>query len=59
MTKKIIALSCGGTIDKYHFVNDIDKQIGAPQIVPILKEGNVTLEIDVIEVIRKDSINTR
>ncbi len=57
--KKITLLSCGGTIDKYQFVSDIDEQIGAPQILPILKQGNASIEFEHIELMRKDSINIK
>ncbi len=53
---RIRILACGGTIDKVYFDAKSDYEVGAPQILAILRESNVTIDFDVESVVRKDSL---
>lgn len=46
----------GGTIDKIYFDAKSSFQIGEPQILELLKEANLTLEVKVTPLLRKDSL---
>jgi len=50
-------LTTGGTIDKVYFDAKSSFQIGESPIVDLLKEANLTLEVRVTEVLRKDSLD--
>lgn len=54
---KIKILTTGGTIDKIYFDRISEFQVGDPQITAVLKEANVTLDFEVIQVLRKDSLD--
>ena len=54
---KIKILTTGGTIDKIYFDRKSEFQVGDPQIVAVLKEANVTLDFEVIQLLRKDSLD--
>ena len=54
MTIKIV--TTGGTIDKIYFDLKNEFQVGSPQIVEVLAEANVTLDYEVIQLLRKDSL---
>jgi len=53
---KIIIITTGGTIDKIYF-DKSEFQVGDPQISEVLKEANITLDYEVIPLIRKDSLD--
>ncbi|HKI50464.1 MAG TPA: asparaginase domain-containing protein [Geothermobacteraceae bacterium] len=46
----------GGTIDKLYFDAKSNFQIGDPQILELLREANLTLELKVTPLLRKDSL---
>ncbi len=49
-------LTTGGTIDKIYFDAKSSFQIGDSPIAELLKEANLTIEVKVSEVLRKDSL---
>lgn len=53
---KIRVITTGGTIDKVYFDAASAYDVGEPQVVPLLKEANVTFEYIVESVLRKDSL---
>ncbi|MCP4371427.1 MAG: asparaginase, partial [Deltaproteobacteria bacterium] len=53
---KVKIITTGGTIDKIYFDDKSEFQVGDPQIVEVLKEANITLDYDVIPLMRKDSL---
>ena len=53
---QIQILTTGGTIDKVYFDAKGGYEVGAPMVRDILAQGRVTLEIEVIELLRKDSL---
>jgi len=53
---KIVFITTGGTIDKIYFDQKSRYEVGDPQIGEVLREANVTLETEIISVIRKDSL---
>jgi L-asparaginase len=54
---KVKIITTGGTIDKIYFDDKSEFQVGDPQIVEVLKEANITLDYDVIPLMRKDSLD--
>jgi len=54
---KIKIITTGGTIDKIYFDNKSEFQVGDPQIAEVLKEANITLDYEVIPLMRKDSLD--
>lgn len=46
----------GGTIDKIYFDAKSQFQIGEPQIPEVLHEANVTIQCEVVPLMRKDSL---
>jgi L-asparaginase len=46
----------GGTIDKLYFDAKSSFQVGDPQILELLKEANLTLDLQVTPLLRKDSL---
>jgi L-asparaginase len=57
MTKQILVITTGGTIDKIYFDDMSDYQIGDPQISQILTAMNVAFEVEVTPLMRKDSLH--
>lgn len=55
MKLKIIAT--GGTIDKIYFDSLSEFQVGEPQAGEVLSRANVTVEYDVVSLMRKDSLD--
>ena len=53
---KVKIITTGGTIDKIYFDVKSEFQVGDPQIAEVLKEANITLDYDVIPLMRKDSL---
>ena len=49
-------LTTGGTIDKIYFDAKSSFQVGDSPILELLKEANLTIEVKVTEVLRKDSL---
>jgi L-asparaginase len=54
---KIKIITTGGTIDKIYFDDKSEFQVGDPQIAEVLEEANMTLDYDVIPLMRKDSLD--
>lgn len=54
---KIKFFTTGGTIDKVYFDAKSEFQVGSPQVVELLEDGNVTFEHEVESVLRKDSLD--
>lgn len=52
----IDVLTTGGTIDKVYFDAKSSFQVGASPVTELLKEANLSIEIRVSEVMRKDSL---
>ena len=48
--------AAGGTIDKVYFDAKSEYEVGPPQIEELLREANVTLDIAVESLLRKDSL---
>jgi L-asparaginase len=55
-TDKILILTTGGTIDKIYFDSLSEYQVGASQITRLLEIGRVTAPFQIIELMRKDSL---
>jgi L-asparaginase len=54
---KIVFITTGGTIDKIYFDRKSSFEVGDPQITEVLREANVTLDWEVISLMRKDSLD--
>jgi L-asparaginase len=54
---RIQILTTGGTIDKVYFDAKGGYEVGAPMVREILSQGRVTLDIEVVELLRKDSLD--
>jgi L-asparaginase len=54
---KVKIITTGGTIDKIYFDQQSEYQVGEPQIAEVLKEANVTVDYEIISVMRKDSLD--
>ena len=54
---KIKIITTGGTIDKIYFDDKSEFQVGDPQIAEVLKEANITLDYEVIPLMRQDSLD--
>ena len=57
MITRLLIITTGGTIDKIYFDDKSDYQIGESQISQILRAMNVAFDIEVNEVLRKDSLH--
>ena len=53
---KIKIITTGGTIDKLYFDRKSEFQVGDPQIADVLKGANVSVDFDVLPLLRKDSL---
>lgn len=53
---KVCIVTTGGTIDKVYFDAKSAYEIGESHVPDILRESNVTLEWEVVNVLRKDSL---
>jgi L-asparaginase len=53
---KIKFITTGGTIDKVYFDAKSEYEVGPPQVLEVLKDGNVTCEFEVESVLAKDSL---
>ncbi|MBK9140352.1 MAG: asparaginase [Verrucomicrobia bacterium] len=53
---RLHVITTGGTIDKVYFDAKSEYAVGSPQIEEILRDANVTLEVTVESVLRKDSL---
>ena len=56
MIEKLLILTTGGTIDKIYFDDKSDYQVGEPQIAGTLHHMNVAFEYEVVQLMRKDSL---
>lgn len=54
--KKLLVLTTGGTLDKVYFDALSEYQVGSPVVGDVLKRMNVALDVELIEVCRKDSL---
>ena len=52
----ITIFTTGGTIDKIYFDRKSEFQVGSPQIAEVLAEANVTVDCEVLPLMRKDSL---
>jgi L-asparaginase len=57
MISRLLIITTGGTIDKIYFDDKSDYQVGESQVSQILRAMNVAFEIEVNEVLRKDSLH--
>jgi len=57
MISRLLIITTGGTIDKIYFDDKSDYQIGESQISQILRAMNVAFDVEVNEVLRKDSLH--
>jgi len=55
-TLKILILTTGGTIDKVYFDALSEYQVGTTQIARLLEIGRVTAPFEIVELMRKDSL---
>ena len=46
----------GGTIDKTYFDQKSEYQVGEPQAAGVLERANVVIDYEVVEIVRKDSL---
>jgi L-asparaginase len=53
---QIEIITTGGTIDKIYFDAKSDFKIGDPQIAELLRDANLTINYQVISLLRKDSL---
>ena len=54
---KIKIITTGGTIDKIYFDKKNEYHVGDSQIAEVLKEANVTIDYEVIPLLRIDSLD--
>ena len=54
---KLVLITTGGTIDKIYFDRKNQFEVGEPQITEVLREANVTLDYEVVPLLRKDSLD--
>ena len=47
----------GGTFDKIYFDAQSEFSVGEPQIIPLLKEANISLNYEVESLLKKDSLD--
>lgn len=47
----------GGTIDKTYFDQKNEYQVGEPQAAGVLERANVVIDYEVVEIVRKDSLD--
>lgn len=52
----ILILTTGGTIDKVYFDASSEYEIGEPTVPHILREVGVTLQVEFVSLMRKDSL---
>jgi L-asparaginase len=53
---RVLIVTTGGTIDKTYFDAKSDYEIGDSKVPEILEESNVTLDYEVLNLLRKDSL---
>ena len=54
---KIRIFTTGGTIDNTYFDQKNDYHVGEPQAAGVLERANVFIDYDVVEILRKDSLD--
>ena len=55
--QQILILATGGTFDKVYYDALSDYHIGDPQIEWIIEQANLDMDMDILTVIRKDSLD--
>lgn len=53
---RIVVITTGGTIDKVYFDAKGGYEVGAPIVRQILSNARALIDIDVVEILRKDSL---
>ena len=53
----ILVITTGGTFDKVYFDAKSDYQVGEPYVGNLLEEGNVTLNYEILSILKKDSLD--
>jgi L-asparaginase len=56
VSERISIVTTGGTIDKVYFDERSNFEVGESQVPEILRESNVTIDFDVINLMKKDSL---
>jgi L-asparaginase len=54
---KVKIVTTGGTIDKIYYDRKNEFQVGDPQVTDVLREANVTVDFEVVPLLRKDSLD--
>ena len=54
---KLVFITTGGTIDKIYFDRKNQFEVGETRITEVLREANVTLDHEVVPLLRKDSLD--
>jgi L-asparaginase len=54
---KIKFFTTGGTIDKVYFDAKSEFEVGAPQVMEVVKDAHVTFEYEIQSILRKDSLD--
>jgi L-asparaginase len=54
---KIKFFTTGGTIDKVYFDAKSEYQVGSPQVIEILEQAHVAFEFEVVQILKKDSLD--
>ena len=55
----ILVITTGGTFDKVYFDAKSDYQVGEPYVGNLLDEGNVTLNYEILSILKKDSLDIK
>ena len=55
----ILVITTGGTFDKVYFDAKSDYQVGEPYVGNLLEEGNVTLNYEILSILKKDSLDIK
>ena len=53
---RVLVVTTGGTIDKVYFDALSDYEVGESVVADLLKESRVTVAVDIINLLRKDSL---
>ncbi len=57
VTEPILVVTAGGTIDKVYFDANSEFEVGRSMVGELLKEAHVHAEYEIVEVLRKDSLD--
>ena len=55
----ILVITTGGTFDKVYLDAKSDYQVGEPYVGNLLEEGNVTLNYEILSILKKDSLDIK